>query len=139
MWIYLRHYLNLHILYSVLVEFRAAGPYELDWRTEQFRCWVSNAVCLGLLVGLQVLNLFWLYCLLRSAYRFVVHNVAKDDRSEAEDTELEELDAEHRGGGVDTPPLVDGDGDYDDSADGVVKATGSAAAQFPVTKRNGAL
>lgn len=100
MWIYLRHYLNLRILYSILIEFGIAGPYELDWQTEQFRRWVSY-LGLGLLAGLQVLNLFWLYYLLRSAYRFVVYNIAKDDRSEADDTEVEELDTKH-GGEVDT-------------------------------------
>lgn len=41
---------------------------------------------LGLLAGLQTLNLFWLYCLFRSAYRYIVTGVAKDDRSEAEES-----------------------------------------------------
>jgi len=39
---------------------------------------------------LQALNLFWLFFILRIAYRFAVHNVAKDDRSDAEDSEVEE-------------------------------------------------
>ncbi|TPX07176.1 uncharacterized protein E0L32_010879 [Thyridium curvatum] len=88
-WIYLRHYLNIRILYSLLTEFRTVGPYELNWETEQYKCWISNVVTFVLLALLQALNLFWLYCLLRSAYRFVVHNIAKDDRSEDEDEEGE--------------------------------------------------
>ncbi|PNY27267.1 Sphingosine N-acyltransferase LAG1 [Tolypocladium capitatum] len=132
-WIYLRHYLNLRILYSVLTEFRTVGPYELDWETGQYKCWQSNVVTFGLLAGLQALNLFWLYCLLRSAYRFVVHNVAKDDRSEAEEeTETEGLYVELKGEEVTVRPVAE-------AADGVVKASGSAAAELPVTKRNGAL
>ncbi|KND92238.1 Sphingosine N-acyltransferase LAG1 [Tolypocladium ophioglossoides CBS 100239] len=132
-WIYLRHYLNLRILYSVLTEFRTVGPYELDRETEQYKCWVSNVVTFGLLAGLQTLNLFWLYCLLRSAYRFVVHNIAKDDRSEADDeTDVEELDAEHKREEADVRLAVKG-------ANGVVTASGSAATEVSVTKRNGAL
>ncbi|KAI5866543.1 TRAM/LAG1/CLN8 homology domain-containing protein [Durotheca rogersii] len=84
MWTYLRHYLNLRILYSVLTEFGTVGPYEFDWEKEQFKSPLSQAVTFSLLAALQALNLFWLYCLLRSAYRFIVLGVAKDDRSEDE-------------------------------------------------------
>nr|AFQ32309.1 FUM17 [Fusarium fujikuroi] len=33
-WIYLRHYTNWRILYSVLAEFRTIGPFELDWEAQ---------------------------------------------------------------------------------------------------------
>ncbi|KAI0969356.1 TLC domain-containing protein [Xylaria arbuscula] len=85
LWVYLRHYINLKILYSVLTEFRTVGPYALDWEAEQYKCEISNVITFVLLAALQALNLFWLYCLLRNAYRFVVLGVAKDDREEDED------------------------------------------------------
>ncbi|KAK2776717.1 hypothetical protein FQN53_002509 [Emmonsiellopsis sp. PD_33] len=88
-WIYLRHYLNLRIIFSLFTEFRTVGPYELDWATQQYKCFLSNVITFALLAALQALNIFWLFCLLRSAYRFVVHNVAKDDRSEGEEEEGE--------------------------------------------------
>ncbi|KAI1498249.1 longevity assurance proteins LAG1/LAC1 [Biscogniauxia marginata] len=88
-WTYLRHYVNLRILYSLLTEFSTVGPYELNWETEQFKCLISNVVTFVLLAALQALNLFWLYCLLRSAYKFVFLGVAKDDRSEDEGPELD--------------------------------------------------
>ncbi|KAF3761210.1 hypothetical protein M406DRAFT_267261 [Cryphonectria parasitica EP155] len=91
-WIYLRHYINLRVLYSILTEFSAVGPFELDWAAEQYKCRISQVVTFGLLAGLQALNLFWLYCLFRSAYRFVMLGIAKDDRSEAEESEGEEVD-----------------------------------------------
>ncbi|KAG5928685.1 hypothetical protein E4U42_000163 [Claviceps africana] len=92
-WTYLRHYQNLRILYSLLGEFRTIGPFELNWETEQYKCWISNIVTLGLLGFLQALNIFWLICLLRIAYRYVVHNISQDDRSEVEGdvSELETL------------------------------------------------
>ncbi|KAL2271551.1 hypothetical protein VTJ83DRAFT_922 [Remersonia thermophila] len=96
-WIYLRHYLNLGILASLFTEFKTVGPYELDWANEQYKCTLSFVITLFLLSALQALNLFWLFFILRIAYRFVVHNVAKDDRSEAEESELE-LEAEKANG-----------------------------------------
>ncbi|KXX81180.1 Sphingosine N-acyltransferase LAG1 [Madurella mycetomatis] len=91
-WIYLRHYINLNILYSIATEFRTVGPFELNWETQQYKCWISQAITFGLLAALQALNLFWLYCLFRSAYRFVFLGIAKDDRSEAEESEVEDVD-----------------------------------------------
>ncbi|KAI3336970.1 longevity assurance proteins LAG1/LAC1 [Xylariaceae sp. AK1471] len=93
LWVYLRHYINLKILFSVLTEFRTVGPYVLDWEAEQYKCEISNVITLVLLAALQALNLFWLYCLLRNAYRFVVLGVAKDDREEDEDRENDEKEA----------------------------------------------
>lgn len=90
MWIYLRHYLNLRILYSLLWEYQEVGPYGMDWEAGQYKGVLSNVVTFVLLASLQALNLFWLYCLLRAAYKLVVLNIAKDDRSEDEDEEEEE-------------------------------------------------
>ncbi len=91
-WIYLRHYINLRILYSLLTDFRTVGPYEVNWETGQYKCWISNVIAFGLLAALQALNLFWLYCLLRSAYRLVFFSIAKDDRSEAEESDVEAVE-----------------------------------------------
>lgn len=88
-WIYLRHYINLHILWATLTEFRTVGPYELNWATEQYKCWISQVVTFGLLASLQAVNLFWLYLILRIAKNYVFNSVAQDDRSEYEDSDEE--------------------------------------------------
>lgn len=95
-WIYLRHYLNLRIIFSLFSEFKTVGPYQLNWETEQYKSPLSNVIALLLLSFLQALNIFWLYCLLRNAYRFVVYRIAKDDRSEDEEFELEEQESRRR-------------------------------------------
>jgi very-long-chain ceramide synthase len=95
-WIYLRHYINLQILYSVLTEFRTVGPYVLDWAAEQYKCDISQAITFVLLAALQALNLFWLYCLLRNAYRYLVFGIAKDDRED--DEEGDEIDGKEAQG-----------------------------------------
>lgn len=97
MWTYLRHYLNLRILYSLLFEYRTVGPYGMDWEAGQYKGVLSNVITFVLLASLQALNLFWLYCLLRAAYKLVVLNVAKDDRSEESEDE-EVADGEVAGG-----------------------------------------
>ncbi|KAJ6024404.1 TRAM1-like protein [Penicillium herquei] len=81
-WIYLRHYQNLRVLYSLLTEFRTVGPYELNWETQQYKCWISNIITFALLAMLQALNLFWLYCLGRSAWKLLRYGEKKDDRSD---------------------------------------------------------
>ncbi|KAJ5811009.1 TRAM1-like protein [Penicillium robsamsonii] len=97
-WIYLRHVLNLRILYSLLTEFRTVGPYELNWETQQYKCWISNVITFGLLAVLQALNLFWLYCLLRSAFKFLATGEKKDDRSETDEAEIGQDEFEVAGG-----------------------------------------
>ena len=95
-WIYTRHYLNLRIIFSLFTEFKTVGPYELNWETEQYKCWISNVITLGLLAALQTLNLIWLFLFIfRTAYRFIVYRVAEDDRSEAE-SEFEEIEAKQK-------------------------------------------
>ncbi|KAK4221657.1 putative sphingosine N-acyltransferase-like protein [Podospora fimiseda] len=87
-WIYLRHWINGRILWSMLPggEFETVGPeYKMDWEREMFKGPVANAVTFGLLGCLQGLNLFWLWCLGRAGYKFLFLGVAKDDRSGDED------------------------------------------------------
>lgn len=144
MWIYLRHYLNLRIILSLFTEFKTVGPYELNWETQQYKCLLSNVITCGLLAALQALNLFWLFFLLRSAYRFVVHRIAKDDRSEAEESELEEMERKKEETvkmltkKVEALPSLNGNGFANGSANGVIKATGNGTA-VPPTKRKSAL
>ena len=77
------------VLYSIATEYAVVGPFVMDWAAQQYKCRAAQVGTFALLAALQGLNLFWLYCLFRSAYRFVVLGVAKDDRSEAEEGEGE--------------------------------------------------
>jgi very-long-chain ceramide synthase len=144
-WIYFRHWQNIRIIISLFTEFKTVGPYELNWETQQYKCLLSNVITLGLLLALQALNIFWLYCLLRSAYRFVVHNIAKDDRSEVEESELEDIErkkaaqllkeAERRR--AEELLLLTGNGSVNGSANDVAKVSGNGSAT-PSMKRKSA-
>jgi len=110
-WIYLRHYLNLVILWSEFNEFKTVGPYVLDWAAEQYKCPLSHYISTVLLASLQGLNLFWLFYILRIAYRFVFQDQLEDDRSDNDDNEFEQeqrLDALARQGidGVSGPKVL---------------------------------
>ena len=89
-WVYLRHYINLRILWATLTEFRTVGPFILNWETEQYKCWISQYVAFGLLACLQAVNLFWLFLIVRIAKNFVFTSVVVDERSDDDDTEEEE-------------------------------------------------
>lgn len=94
-WIYMRHYLNLRILLTEWYEFKTIGPYGIVWETEQYKGELSHWISTVLLMGLQGLNLFWLYAILRIAYRFLFEDQLDDDRSDYEDEE-EEMAKEER-------------------------------------------
>lgn len=88
-WIYLRHYLNILILWSCLTEFRTVGDYTLNWDTQQYKCWISQIITFSLILALQLVNIYWLFLIMRIAYRLVVTKVAEDVRSEDEDSDEE--------------------------------------------------
>jgi len=88
-WIYLRHYINLRILWATLTEFRTVGPFELNWETQQYKCWISQYITFSLLACLQAVNLFWLFLILRIAKNYVFSSVVRDERSDDEDEEEE--------------------------------------------------
>lgn len=91
-WIYCRHYLNLKILWSVLTEYMTVGPTILDFKTQQYKCWISQPMVFTLIFALQLVNLYWLFLIFRIMVRFLLYNVKKDERSDSEsesDTEVE--------------------------------------------------
>jgi len=134
-WIYMRHYLNLRILWSVLNEFVTVGPYELNWETQQYKCWISQYITFGLLSALQALNLFWLFYILRIAYRFVVYRVAEDEREQGED-EVEDDEGEEAAAPLLAEKIARGEGESfaekaaapEGEGNGRVKEPGAAAA-----------
>ena len=89
-WIYLRHYINLRILWATATEFKTVGPFELNWEAQQYKCALSQYITFALLASLQAVNLFWLFLIFRIAYRFAFNSDLSDDRSDDEDEEEEE-------------------------------------------------
>ncbi|KAI2626508.1 longevity assurance proteins LAG1/LAC1 [Hypoxylon sp. NC1633] len=142
-WTYLRHYLNLRILYSLFTEFKTVGPYELDWAAEQYKCSISFWITLCLLSLLQALNLFWMFFIVRIAYRFVVYNQADDDRSEAEDSEIDDQEREKtekqksiKGKETEATPLLNGSSGTNGTANGTLKARPNGTTSSPAKKKS---
>jgi acyl-CoA-dependent ceramide synthase len=100
----MRHVVNLSILWAVLTEFRTVGPYELNWETQQYKCWISQVITFALLASLQAVNLFWLFLILRIAKNYVFNDVVKDERSDYEDDEeIEGLNTQTTNGSTALP------------------------------------
>lgn len=128
-WTYLRHYLNLRIIWSLFNDYQTVGPYELNWETEQYKSPLSFWITIALLSSLQALNMFWMFFIIRIAYRFVIYQTAEDDRSEAEESELEELEKEKAEKpkaisekATESTPLLNGNSGANGTANGVLKA-----------------
>ena len=79
--------MNLRILYSITTEFKTVGPFELDFETQQYKCWISQYITFPLLAMLQALNLFWLFLIMRITYNVVFKDVKRDVRSDEEEEE----------------------------------------------------
>jgi len=75
-----------------MTTFATVGPFELNWDTQQYKCWISQYITFALLASLQAVNLFWFVAILRIAKRYVVASELEDDRSEY-DPEDEEGEA----------------------------------------------
>ncbi|CAF9907787.1 hypothetical protein IMSHALPRED_006492 [Imshaugia aleurites] len=88
-WTYLRHYINIVILYATLTEFRTVGPFDLNWETQQYKCWISQYITFALLASLQSINLLWLFFIVRIAYNIAFAKVVQDVRSDDEESDEE--------------------------------------------------
>ena len=91
-WAYLRHYVNLVILASMFTDFKNVGPFELNWETQQYKCWLSQCITFALLAALQAINIFWFSFIIRIAVNMVKDHVEKDIRSDDEDDDEVEED-----------------------------------------------
>ncbi|KAI5963637.1 LAG1 [Candida pseudojiufengensis] len=84
-WVYLRHYINLKILWSVLTEFKTVGEWELNWETQQYKCYISQPITFALIFALQLVNAYWLFLILRILSRYIFAGDKKDERSDDEE------------------------------------------------------
>lgn len=110
----------------------------MDWAGGQFKCELSHYISTALLATLQGLNLFWLYYILRIAYRFVFLNALEDDRSDNDDNEFaeEQKRAAARSGAESAPAprvLVNGE---NLNGDGHATATGTQKSGLTNRKEN---
>lgn len=74
-------------MYATATEFRTIGDFELNWETQQYKCWISQFIAFGLLAAIQSLNLFWFFLILRIAYNAIITSHVDDERSEYEGSE----------------------------------------------------
>jgi hypothetical protein len=71
--------------------YATVGPYTLDWTTQQYKCWIAQWITFGLLLSLQLVNLFWFYLILRILWRLATSSQLDDVRSEDGDDDEDEI------------------------------------------------
>ncbi|KAI9848336.1 MAG: hypothetical protein M1837_000600 [Sclerophora amabilis] len=129
-WIYLRHYLNLRILWATLTEFRTVGPFELDWETQQYKCSLAQVITFSLLASLQAVNIFWLVLILRIAKNYVFsHRTPDDERSDNEDDDEQEGDEDQD----EKKKMVNGDSSNTDGKESLQDPAGKTEGGGDVT------
>lgn len=77
-------------MWSVLTEFKTVGEWELNWETQQYKCYISQPITFFLIFALQLVNIYWLFLILRILARYIFSGEQKDERSEDEDEEEED-------------------------------------------------
>ncbi|KAF9057653.1 TLC domain-containing protein [Panaeolus papilionaceus] len=85
-WTYFRHYLNLHILWSVWSESPNVPEWTRRWSWSEgiyMPAWMRYQIFLPLLL-LQLLNLFWYSLMVKILIRAIATAEADDDRSDDE-------------------------------------------------------
>lgn len=87
-------------------QFATVGPYDLNWDTQQYKCWISQIITFSLLAVLQAVNIFWFVLIIRILVRFLSTSEAKDERSEDEDEELDVVEDTKGNGDLATPQVT---------------------------------
>jgi acyl-CoA-dependent ceramide synthase len=89
---------KLTTFFNTPSDFASIGPYELNWMAEQYKCWISQYITFGLLMALQLVNMFWFYLILRILWRLLismgqeVEDVRSEDSEEAAQDRQDLLD-----------------------------------------------
>ncbi|GAA5909748.1 uncharacterized protein JCM6883_004622 [Sporobolomyces salmoneus] len=100
-WHYMRHYLNLLILWSVWTQFDLIPAIWRSYNSETRGWWLVGGLWKGTgeippwmkyqifapILALQLVNSFWSYLIWRILFRMLSGNAAKDVREEGEDEE----------------------------------------------------
>ncbi|WBW71862.1 sphingosine N-acyltransferase Lac1 [Schizosaccharomyces osmophilus] len=85
LWIYMRHYVSLKIIWAVLTTMGTVNEYKFDWSEQYFKCEFSQYGTAFLLISLQLVNLYWLFLILRIGYRAFTTKDTHDERSDDEE------------------------------------------------------
>ncbi|RLV89127.1 Sphingosine N-acyltransferase lag1 [Spathaspora sp. JA1] len=94
-WLITRHGIYNYLFYYIWQNLqRLMAESICDVNKIQKRCWTPGIinVFLGLLGGLQILIIIWMYFICKVAYKVLTGGAAEDVRSDEEDTEDEEED-----------------------------------------------
>jgi len=86
-WTYLRHFLNIKIIWSVWTQWKNVPEYSKRFEPKEgvwMVWWIQYQIIVPIIL-LQLVNLFWYYLILRILRRAVFGPGLEDERSDDED------------------------------------------------------
>jgi very-long-chain ceramide synthase len=91
-WIYFRHFIGSITFWTLLTKYRPAITRAYHWENEQWKAATLHGVVVGLFGALQLLNIYWLYLILRVAAKAASGKIPKDERESDGEEENEKED-----------------------------------------------
>ncbi|KAI9818753.1 MAG: hypothetical protein M1827_007573 [Pycnora praestabilis] len=91
-WIYFRHFIGSITFWTLLTKYKPAITHAYHWENEQWKAATLHGVVVALFGALQLLNIYWLYLILRIAAKAVSGEKPKDERESDEEEEDEKED-----------------------------------------------
>jgi acyl-CoA-dependent ceramide synthase len=94
-WIITRHYYFLIIIYSAYADMPRFGAVAWDPETERYIGYYFHRFYIGLLLGLQVLCIYWFWLVIGVIRRVLAKNKIADTRSDDEGSDAESSSKQH--------------------------------------------
>lgn len=88
-WIYFRHYIGGIIFWTLMTRYRSAITTAYGWENELWKSWMLHGTVVGLFGLLNVMNLYWLFLILKVAAKAASGTVPSDGRESEGEEETE--------------------------------------------------
>lgn len=89
-WIYFRHYVGGITFWTLLTKYKPAITRAYHWENEQWKAAALHGVVVGLFGALQLMNIHWLYLILRIAAKAASGEMPQDERESETENEKED-------------------------------------------------
>lgn len=86
LWIYFRHYVGGITFWTLLTKYKPAITRAYGWENEPWKATILHGMVVGLFGALQLMNIHWLYLIMRIALKAASGEMPQDER-ETEETE----------------------------------------------------
>lgn len=83
-WIYFRHYVGGITFWTLLTRYKSAITRAYAWENQPWKATSLHGVVVGLFGALQLMNIYWLYLIMRIAVKVASGETPQDERETEE-------------------------------------------------------